>query len=78
MEDDHPPVNGTLVLLCFEEEVAGSFCHVGRYNTTSTGKPLLVANGMFGFDLPKVLFWQVVVLPWHQGHQKPVWPSQTM
>ena len=77
MRDNHPPVNGTPVIVCFEKEVSKSFVHVGVYNTNSHGKPMLVANGMFGFDLPQVLYWQQISLPWHMGHSEPRIPTSS-
>lgn len=70
--EEHPPVNGTPVLVCLERKWLGSYIHVGSWNMTGNGVPLGVITGHFDCDLPKVLYWteELPQLPWHLD-----WPN---
>jgi hypothetical protein len=72
---EHPPVNGRPCFVCFVKEVDGSYVHVGRWGTTSTGKPLGVIAGKFAYDLPEIAYWSEIILPWDHGYPKPLPPA---
>lgn len=69
---DHPPLNGTPVLVCLAQPHQGSYLQVGKWIAKPSGeKPHCVISGMFAFDLPPVLYWQSLPqVPWYEG-----WPG---
>lgn len=61
-------MNGTPVLVCLEEQMDGSYQHVGKFIMTSNGQIVGIIAGKFAFDCPRVLYWTHLGQdPWHMG-----------